>query len=702
MRPSVFFPLFVDVNTLDNVGDKTRAALARLHCTRVLDLFWHLPSGFIHRPRLASLSGACDGDIVTVQVTIDTHFPPANGVRHSRRHPYRIRCQTDSGFLTLVFFNSYSDYIIKKLTPGSVHVVSGKLDHFNNERQMVHPDYCVSVDKLYTIPEYEPVYPLTYGLTSRQLARIIHTALKRQPNINDWLPASLLTAKKWPLWQEAVPAAHNPASVHYAASHQRLAFDELLANQLALQLTRRFVHKLPGISMKGDKTLQAAALHNMGFQLTEWQQTALADIQQDQAAPTRMMRLLQGDVGSGKTAVALLSMLNVVECGKQAALMAPTEILAQQHFTWMSKVVEGLAVRIAFLSGSTRKSERQHILRGLAAGEIDIIIGTHALFQDDVTFHALGLGVIDEQHRFGVEQRMRLAAKSGYTDIVLMTATPIPRTLTLTAYGDMDISTLRGKPAGRLPIATRIVPLSRLDEIISSLKRAIEAGSKAYWICPLIEEPEGKEENEHAKADLAAAEARFLEFQSLFPGKVGLVHGKMKQAEKDAVMLEFSEGRLQLLVATTVIEVGIDVPDATIMIIEHAERFGLSQLHQLRGRVGRGDKPSSCLLLYAAPLGDVSKARLAIMRETEDGFRIAEEDLRLRGGGEVLGTRQSGLPSFKMANLENDTALLALARQEVEDIIATDPMLATSRGQCLKHLLYLFEYDTLMQYVRTG
>lgn len=702
MRPSLLFPLFADVDTLGQVGTKTKEALARLKCTRVVDLLWHLPIGFIERRKVQSFASIQTGDVITVSVMVESHSSPSHGGGHSRKHPYRIRCYTETGYLTLVFFNSYSQYIIQKLAVGGHYVISGKVEWFNNELQIVHPDYCVPLDKVDTIPTYDPIYPLTFALTSRQLSRIIQTALSKTPHLPEWIPTNILEIQHWKSWRQSLHAAHDPASPYYHISRKRLAFDELLANQLALTFVRNFIHKLAGCSIKGNGLLRKSALEQIGFTLTEWQEKALLEISKDQESPVRMMRLLQGDVGSGKTLVALLAMLHVVECGKQAALMAPTEILAQQHFKWIKKVLSSLPVRIGFLSGSSKIKERRVTLEKLAAGEIDIIIGTHALFQEEVNFHALGLGVIDEQHRFGVEQRMRLAAKSAYTDILLMTATPIPRTLTLTAYGDMDISYLKGKPAGRLPISTRVIPLSRLDEIIASLKRVIECGSKAYWICPLIEESTNTEEKEHIKSDLAAAVARFIEFQSLFEGKVGLAHGRMKQAEREEVMRQFAEGEINLLVATTVIEVGIDVPDATIIIIEHAERFGLSQLHQLRGRVGRGNDASSCLLLYASPLGEISKARLAIMRETEDGFRIAEEDLRLRGGGEVLGTKQSGLPDFKFANLEEDGDLLILARQEVSSIMKADPELKKASNEALKHLLYLFDYDTQIKYLRSA
>jgi ATP-dependent DNA helicase RecG len=699
MRPEILFSLFADVSCLPKVGAKTKEALLRLRCSRIIDLVQHMPVSVITRRFTQELSSVQDGEIITTEVTIDRHYPPENSRRFSKKHPYKIRCYSPSSYLTLVFFNDYAAEAAKRLQTGERRMVSGKVDRFGGELQMVHPDYIATLEKQDIIPAIEPVYPLTYALTLRQLWKIIQTAMGRVPVLPEWIDSVLLAKKGWKSWKDALTRVHHPESGSEVLPHfptrQRLAYDELLANQLALKLTRHFRQKQQGQSIAGDGHLRRRILGRLGFTLTEGQKQALTEITQDQASPHRMMRLLQGDVGSGKTIVALCTMLNAIECGKQAAFMAPTELLSRQHFTGMAALC-GEDVRIALLTGSTKTKERQEILSKLAAGEIDLLVGTHALFQEQVVFHDLAAIIIDEQHRFGVNQRLALAEKGTKADVLLMTATPIPRTLTMAAYGDMDVSRIADKPMNRLPITTRMVSLERESEVIASLTRAMEKRSKIYWICPLIEEAEGKDEKDIAKSDLAAAMARYLQFSSLFEGKVGLVHGKMKAAERDKVMLEFAFGGIDLLVATTVIEVGIDVPEASVIIIEHAERFGLSQLHQLRGRVGRGAIASSCILLYSSPLSDISKARLKVIRDTEDGFLIAEEDLRLRGEGELLGTKQSGLPDFKMVDMEVHQDLLALASEDAESIIASDPMLRTERGKALRVLLYLFGYDNRM------
>jgi ATP-dependent DNA helicase RecG len=422
----------------------------------------------------------------------------------------------------------------------------------------------------------------------------------------------------------------------------------------------------------------------------------LAEIDADLGSADRMLRLLQGDVGSGKTVVALLAMATAVEAGAQAALMAPTELLARQHLQTISAFAAATALRIALLTGRERGRERSAILEALEEGRVDILIGTHALFQEQIAFKDLGLVVIDEQHRFGVHQRLALQAKGSGSgaELLVMTATPIPRTLLLTSYGDMDVSRLDEKPPGRKPIATRTVPLDRLDEVLSGIARAIADGAQVYWVCPLVAESE--------VLDIAAAEARHAELQARFGAGVGLVHGKLPGRDKDRVMALFASGDLSILVSTTVIEVGVDVPKASIMIIEHAERFGLAQLHQLRGRVGRGTQESSCILLYRQPLSDTARERLNVMRATEDGFVIAEEDLRLRGGGEVLGTRQSGSPQFHVASLPEHQALLEAARDQAQLTLARDPELKQQEAEQLRLLLYLFERDDAIRLMRAG
>jgi len=576
--------------------------------------------------------------------------------------------------------------------------VSGRVEEFNNEIQITHPDHVLSLDEFGRMKPIEPVYGLTAGLPLRTVQKAIDAALARLPDLAEWLDPAFAAHRRWPPWRAAVIAAHAPSGDPDLAldtpSRQRLAYDELLANQLAIALVRAHTKRLPGRGIAVAGKLRQTVIDALPFSLTHSQRQALAEIAADMAAPSRMLRLLQGDVGSGKTVVALIAMLDAVEAGAQAALMAPTEILARQHFATLSKLAAPAGIDIVLLTGREKGKARDAVLEKLASGAAGIAVGTHALFQDDVAFHDLALAVIDEQHRFGVEQRIALSGKGSGVDILVMTATPIPRTLMLTEYGDLDASRLTEKPAGRQKVTTRTLPLERLEEVVAAARRALEHGAKIYWICPLVEESE--------QIDLAAADARAAELKQLFGERVGLVHGRMKGTEKDRVMEGFAHGAIDLLVATTVIEVGVDVPDATVMVVEHAERFGLAQLHQLRGRIGRGDKPSACLLLYAKPLGETAKARLEILRETDDGFRIAEEDLRLRGAGEVLGTRQSGMPELRLADLAAHADLIAVARDDARLVLTRDPGLAGPRGEALRTLLYLFQRDLAVKYVRSG
>jgi len=582
---------------------------------------------------------------------------------------------------------------------GSTRVISGKVEFYQGQPQMTHPDHIVAPEELASLPLLEPIYPLTAGVTLKPLQKAIRAALDRVPELPEWQNGPWLKARGFGPWRTSLMAAHMPDSFEDidpdALARARLAFDELLANQLALGLVRLRMRRLPGRVVKGDGHLRAKVTAALPFALTGAQVQALAEIDADMVSDRRMLRLLQGDVGSGKTVVALLAMLSAVEAGFQTAMMAPTEILARQHHASLVPLCEAAGVKLELLSGREKGVRRAAILQALATGEIDILVGTHALFSEDVAFKALALAVIDEQHRFGVHQRLQLQSKGGTgTDILVMTATPIPRTLTLTAYGDMDVSKLTEKPAGRKPVDTRALPLERLDEIVDGLHRALARGAQVYWVCPLVEESED--------LDVTAAEERYNSLRAILGETVGLVHGRMKAAEKDAAMARFEAGETRILVATTVIEVGVNVPTATVMVIEHAERFGLAQLHQLRGRVGRGADKSSCLLLYQTPLGETAAARIKIMRETEDGFRIAEEDLRLRGAGELLGTRQSGLPTFRLADVERQGELLAAAYDDARMILDRDPELESERGKALRVLLYLFERDEAIRYLRSG
>jgi ATP-dependent DNA helicase RecG len=694
LRPEILFPLFAPATSLSGVGPRFARLFEGLTGgPHVLDLCWHLPAGLIDRRYAPPLAEALPGRIATLTVQVDEHRAPP-----TKRQPYRVACHDASGSLELVFFHAHRDYLMKQLPPGETRVVSGKVEVFNDRLQMTHPDHIALPGEAERLKAVEPVYPLTAGLSLKVVNKAVQAALERLPELPEWLDPALKTRESWPAWHEALRRAHTPRDEAdlspLALARRRLAYDELLSNQLAITLVRDRQLKQRGRVLKGSGRLQDKVIRSLPFQLTGSQRMALAEITADMAAEHRMLRLLQGDVGSGKTVVALLAMLAAVEAGAQAALMAPTESLARQHFQTIEPLARAAGVEIVLLTGRDKGKARKALLEKLESGAAAIVVGTHALFQEDVAFNDLAMAVIDEQHRFGVHQRLTLTSKGKAVDVLVMTATPIPRTLMLTAYGDMDGSRLTERPPGRQPVDTVTLSLDRLEEVVGAVERALKQGAQVYWICPLVEESE--------TVDVAAAEERCRHLQQRFGEKVGLVHGRMKGPEKDAVMARFSAGEIGLLVATTVVEVGVDVPNATVMVIEHAERFGLAQLHQLRGRVGRGSGKSTCLLLWQGPLGETAKARLKILRETDDGFRIAEEDLRLRGAGELLGTRQSGLPEFRVADLAVHGDLLATARDDARLILDRDPELAGERGQALRVLLYLFERDAAVKYLRSG
>ncbi|RVU18660.1 ATP-dependent DNA helicase RecG [Methylobacterium oryzihabitans] len=719
LRPSLLDPLFAPATVLPGAGPKMAALIDRLlggpeRPARVIDLLFHLPYGGVARALRGSIAEAPPGEPVTLAVTVVAHRPPQAG---AGRRPFRVLVEDASGDVSLVFFNMPRGRIEKMLPLGARRYVSGRIELWDGFRQMVHPARILDEKGFADLPAVEPVYGATDGLTSRAIGKLAQGALARLPAMPEWQDPAWLARQTWPPFAEALRAEHNPETATSetatpaepesgarpgaearepaaTATRRRLAYDELLASQLALALVRSRMRRAPGRTNTGDGALSRRIEAGMPFRLTGAQTRALAEIRGDMGSDRRMLRLLQGDVGSGKTAVALLAMASAIEAGRQAALMAPTEILARQHAERLRPMAEAAGLRLALLTGRDRAGERRTTLAGLADGSIDIVVGTHALFQDDVVFRDLGLAVVDEQHRFGVHQRLALGAKGAAVDILVMTATPIPRTLALTYFGDMEVSVLDEKPAGRQPIATRLVSSERIDEVVAGLERALARGDRAYWICPLVAESEF--------VDLAAAEERFEALRLQFGDAVGLVHGKMKGPDKDEAMERFAAGTTRILVSTTVVEVGVDVPEATIMVIEHAERFGLAQLHQLRGRVGRGSGASTCLLVYKGPLGQVARARLEMMRETEDGFRIAEEDLRLRGEGEVLGTRQSGLAAFRLARPEADGDLLVAARDDARLIVERDPSLKGERGEALRVLLYLFERDAAVKLLQAG
>jgi len=702
MRPTILDPLFVPITSLAGVGQKVGMMIERIvpadlgdRAARAADLLFVLPNTVIDRRNRPGIALSAEGQIVTLEMRVDRHQPPPRG---NRSVPYRVYAHDDTGEVALTFFHAHAAYLQKMLPEGEHVVISGRMEWFNGRPTMVHPDHIAPIDEAEGLPLVEPVYPLTAGLSAKVLRRAIGQALGRLPDLPEWQDDAFMRRHTFPSFGDALARVHYPKDPIDVAvegsAWRRLAYDELLAGQVSLALVRARIRRLSGRPLTGDGSIVEKLRAALPYKLTPSQEFALGEINADLADPERMLRLLQGDVGSGKTVVALLAMARAVEAGGQAALMAPTEILARQHLATIAPLAEKVGLRLAILTGREKGRERADTLEGLASGAIDIVVGTHALFQETVTFHDLVLAVIDEQHRFGVHQRLAITAKGDAPDMLVMTATPIPRTLVLTAFGDMDVSKLTEKPAGRQPIRTVTLPMERLDELVGRMRDAVAEGQKIYWICPLVEESE--------EIKLMSAEDRFASLKPLFGDRIGLVHGRMKGAEKDEAMRAFKQGETRILIATTVIEVGVDVPDATIMVIEHAERFGLAQLHQLRGRVGRGDKPSSCVLLYKEPLGETAKRRLSVMRETEDGFRIAEEDLKLRGEGELLGTRQSGTPGFQVARLEFHADLLEAARDDARLILSRDPELQSERGEALRLLLYLFGRDEAVRLLRAG
>ncbi|WP_457583139.1 ATP-dependent DNA helicase RecG [Ensifer canadensis] len=701
MRPALLDPLFSPLNTLPGIGPKIGELYARLlgresiEDCRVVDLVFHAPHSLIDRRQQPGIAHAPQGVVVTITGRVDRHQPPPPGKQNL---PYRIFLHDDTGELALTFFRVKGNWLEKSLPVDETVIVSGKVDWFNGRPSMVHPDYMVKASEADNLPLVEPVYGLTAGLSARILRKSIEVAVARVPEMPEWIDGALADKQGFQSAADSFRALHEPRDATdidpQAQARRRLAYDEFLAGQLSLALVRQRLRKVAGTPVHATGKLSGPVTAALPFSLTASQSTAIADILKDMAGSDRMLRLLQGDVGSGKTMVALMAMLAAVESGGQAVLMAPTEILARQHFATLSKMAAPAGISMDVLTGRTKGKERDAILERIASGETRIVVGTHALFQDTVNYDRLTLAVVDEQHRFGVHQRLRLTAKGISPHMLVMTATPIPRTLVLAAFGDMDVSKLTEKPAGRKPIQTVTIPTERTDEIVDRLAAALKEGKKAYWICPLVEESEA--------IDVMSADERYQALSKRFGRDVGLVHGRMNGAEKDAVMLAFKNGEIRLLVATTVVEVGVDVPDATIMVIEHAERFGLAQLHQLRGRVGRGDEASTCILLYKSPLGETGRARLSILRDSEDGFLIAEEDLKLRGEGELLGTRQSGTPGFRIASLEAHGDLLEIARKDAAYMIERDPDLTSPRGEALRTLLYLHRRDEAIRFLRAG
>lgn len=700
-RPSSLDPLFRSLHSIKGVGPQLSALLTRFFGAPegqeavALDLLMHMPSGMVDRRRMDGVAGTYVGHIATLKLHVDRHQPPPRG---KPQVPHRVFAHDETGDIQLVFFRAQGGWVEKLLPVGEERYVSGTIGFFNGDKQITHPDYVVEVEKFAALPLVEPVYPLTNGLSAKVLTKLTRNILDTLPTLPEWILPERRAQFNWPDFGTAMRAVHMPAAPAdgelWGPARMRLAYDEYLAGQLALMIVRSQLVSARGVSRRFTGEITDRVTAALPYSLTAGQRAALDDIRADLGAPDRMSRLIQGDVGAGKTVVALMAMAAVAESGAQSSLMAPTELLAAQHFKTLKPICDAVGLGIVLLTGKMSAAERRLALEGIASGATKIVVGTHALFQSGVVFRDLGLTVVDEQHRFGVHQRLALSEKGAHTDLLVMTATPIPRTLVLTHFGDMAVSILREKPRGRQPIDTAVLPIRDYPRVIERLQARIAEGAQAFWVCPLVEESE--------TLDVISAEDRFKELQGVFGAQVGLVHGRLSAVQKQGQMEAFAAGELRILVATTVIEVGVDVPNATIMIIEHAERFGLAQLHQLRGRVGRGSQRSACLLLYKDPLSETAKARLETIKSTEDGFVIAEKDLELRGQGDLLGTRQSGMPGYRLAVPDVHRHLLDYAHDDARDALARNPGLVGPEGDALRTLLYLFRKDLAIPLLRAG
>src|SRR5579872_1001109 len=682
MRPEILFPLFAPATSLKGVGPKLAPLLERVAGPLVRDVLFTAPHSVVHRLRRTAVE-ARDNEVATFVVAIDAHPSPGRADL-----PYRIRTFDETGFLFLVWFKGGGAHLARRHPVGARRAVSGRVDRrYRDELTMAHPDYLLPADQVDEIPVFEAVYPASGDLHARTVRKLALEALERTPALPEWQEPTWIARQRWPGWREAIETLHTPRSEADvepdAPARRRLAYDELFAHQLALA-QRKASRKAEPAPRVSASSVADAVERALPFRLTGAQVRSLTEVRGDLASGERMTRLLQGDVGAGKTVVAMLAMADAAAAGLQSALMAPTEILARQHFETIAGPLATQGIKAVLLTGRDKGAGRAEKLAALASGSAAVAVGTHALFQDDVAFHALALTVIDEQHRFGVNERARLQTKGEAAHMIAMSATPIPRTLELTVFGDLDVSRIDQKPPGRTPVATRAAPMPRVGEIVARLRTAIASGAQAFWICPLVSESEN--------ADLAEAEARAAALRQVFGAKVGLVHGKLPGPEKDRVMAAFADGSLAVLVATTVVEVGVDVPAATIMVIEQAERFGLAQLHQLRGRVGRGKGESACVLLYDPPLSAQAQARLDILRRTDDGFLIAEKDLELRGGGDPLGLKQSGFPAYRLADPVAHRGLIAAAADDARLVLARDPQMRSERGRAIQVLQALFDW----------
>ena len=695
MRPEILFSLFKEVTTLPGLGPKLAALVEKVAGGRVRDLLLFRPTSVIDRSLRPTIADAPEGQIVTIKCEVEGHIEP----QRNRFTPYKVRMSDETGFLHVVYFKPRIDYLKRLLPEGETRIVSGKIETFGSEKQITHPDLVLTEAEAEDLGGLETVYPLTQGLSLKVLRKAIRAAMQDVPQLPEWHDGAVSQDRNWPQWHDALQTLHYPETPDETQpchqSRQRMAFDELFARQLALQIVAQRRRRRAGQPVIGNNSCVDKVVRASPFTPTNAQMRSFDEISGDMASDRRMMRLLHGDVGSGKTFVAALAAARAHEAGLQTAIMAPTEILARQLARNMEIFLKPAGMTVDALTGRDKGRKRTEILERLATGEINVVCGTHALFQEGVEFEKLGLVVIDEQHRFGVSDRLKLSSKGRRPELLVMTATPIPRTLSLSVYGHMDMSRLDEKPAGRKPPDTRTISMDRIDGVIDGVGRAIERNERAYWVCPLVEESD--------LSDLSAAEDRHRQLAAIYgQDRVGLVHGRMSAKDKDAEAVRFRNGEIDIMVATTVIEVGIDAPDATIMIIEHAERFGLAQLHQLRGRVGRSDKTSTCLLLYQAPLGEIARKRLDIMKQTDDGFVIAEEDWKLRGAGDPLGVRQSGLPDYRLVDIEAHLDLIPLANEAAKKAVYEDPNFSGKYAEARKILLYLFEQDEGIRLIESG
>ena len=693
MRPEILNYLNKSISALPGIGPKIETLFNKLTGNKLVNLLWHLPYNIIEREMHKNIHEANINSIVTIKVKITKHQASI-----FKKQPYKVKCICGDTPVDIVYFFARHPYIKSNLPIGEERFISGKLEYFRNSFQITHPSHIIKIENISDLRSVEPIYGLTSGLTHKIYIKTIENTLKNLPNLDEWIDNKTINKFSFNNWKKSLISIHNPRKkedlLYSNINRRRLVFDELLAHQLSIAVIRNFNQKQKGIQFQKKDDYINKFIKNLPFSLTDSQSNAWKTIFEDLTSPNQMIRLLQGDVGCGKTVVALLGMLLAVNSNHQSALMAPTSILAQQHFENISKFLTNMAINIIILTGKDKGKSRLEKLELIKNGKAQIIIGTHALIQEDVIYKSIGLIVIDEQHRFGVFQRMAFTNKGNKPSLLVMSATPIPRTLTLAAYGDMDESRITEKPIGRLPIETRVMPINKEKELINRLKKKLNSKEKAYWVCPLIEESE--------ELDHQAATERYKKLKTIFKNKVLLIHGQLKENEKEIIMKKFKDEDYSILVATTVIEVGIDIKEVTTLIVEHAERFGLAQLHQLRGRVGRSNTQSTCILLYKENLGENAKKRIKTMKETNDGFKIAEYDLKLRGPGEILGKKQSGLPSFLMADLSFDADLLEEVRKTVDLISLTDPKLKTNNGKNLKNLLYLFEKDSAIKTLLAG